>query len=112
MQTRKADGAAKRAQHAALPSSPTDAVTSAVGHAAEEAQCIEMWRQSCSCPLPQVSPPLLITAFVSVCACACIIMHIVHQVWEHATPFMMHLDNICPTPFPRRNLAMPLSPVT
>ncbi|KAL3153661.1 hypothetical protein ABBQ32_013262 [Trebouxia sp. C0010 RCD-2024] len=53
MQTRKADGAAKRAQHAALPSSPTDAVTSAVGHAAEEAQCIEMWRQSCSCPLPQ-----------------------------------------------------------
>lgn len=50
----KAGNSMQQAQHATWPSIPTDDRTSPEP-SAHEAQCAEMWRQSCSCILPQVS---------------------------------------------------------
>ena len=49
----KAGNSMQQAQHATWPSIPTDPTSPEPS--ALEAQCAEMWRQSCSCLLPQVS---------------------------------------------------------
>lgn len=58
LQTRKADDAAQHAQHAAVPNNPRDGLTSPAGFPTDGAHCLEMWRESCSCHLSQVSPIL------------------------------------------------------